>query len=435
MIKARRISALLLAAALLLGCIPQVLAVGEQIHSYEPIRTGDPRIDSLADELLKQIPTDGKTDAQKFQAVYDWIIRNCVRDGWDGTTWFDEAQVSAAADALARDPNYQAQILRPEFKAERTPGDLPGMYLYDYDSNAYIAAFAYEMMYKRCGNCAHFAALLTVLLTRLGYDCRLIDGVFVNNDGSTYEHKWNYVLVDGQYYWLDVRMDHAGYARTGSISHSYFLKSDTAAWARSHQWEQSYSDWLTENADSIARMTVKTAPWAKTSSWAEPYLQQAEAQGLISVCIYGTDMTQSMTRFEFASTVMRIYEAAGGAPVTITARFSDTNDADIQSAATLGIVNGTGNGSFSPRGLLTREQAVTMLGRAYALFRDVPADGAELPYSDAAQIADYARQPVALLTGLGVLSGSGDGMLHPQSKLTREQALKLAVELLAALNG
>ena len=160
MIKARRISALLLAAALLLGCIPQVLAVGEQIHSYEPIRTGDPRIDSLADELLKQIPTDGKTDAQKIQAVYDWIIRNCVRDGWDGTTWFDEAQVSAAADALARDPNYQAQILRPEFKAERTPGDLPGMYLYDYDSNAYIAAFAYEMMYKRCGNCAHFALSL-----------------------------------------------------------------------------------------------------------------------------------------------------------------------------------------------------------------------------------------------------------------------------------
>lgn len=67
MIKARRISALLLAAALLLGCIPQALAVGEQIHSYEPIRTGDPRIDSLADELLKQIPTDGKTDAQKFR--------------------------------------------------------------------------------------------------------------------------------------------------------------------------------------------------------------------------------------------------------------------------------------------------------------------------------------------------------------------------------
>ena len=50
------------------------------------------------------------------------------------------------------------------------------------------------------------------------------------------------------YYWLDVRMDHAGYARTGSISHSYFLKKRHRRWAGPHQWEQSYSDWLTENA-------------------------------------------------------------------------------------------------------------------------------------------------------------------------------------------
>ena len=434
MMKTRRMAALLLAAVLLLGCALPVLAVGEQVHRYEPIRTGDARVDALADELLKQIPTDGMTDAQKIQAVYDWIIQNCARDGWDGKTWFDEAQAAADGDALDRDSTYQDEILRPEFKTS-TFYYAPGTWVYDCDSNVYIAAFAYDMMLRRCGNCAHFAALLTVLLTRLGYDCRLIDGVFVNSDGSTYEHKWNYVLVDGQYYWLDVRMDHAGYARTGSISHTYFLKSDTAVWARSHTWTQSYSDWLTENADSISRMIVRTAPWSGASAWAEPYLEQAEAQGLISVCIHGTDMTQSMTRFEFASTVMRIYEAAGGAPVTITAGFSDTSDADIRSAATLGIVNGTGNGSFSPRGLLTREQAVTMLARAYTLFRDVPADSAELPYSDAAQIADYARQPAALLTGLGVLSGSGDGMLHPKSNLTREQALKLAVELLATLNG
>ena len=121
--KTRRMAALLLAAALLLGCALPVLAVGEQIHSYEPVRTGDARVDHLADELLKQIPTDGKTDAQKIQAVYDWIIQHCARDNWDGKTWFDETQAASAADALERDPDYQAQILRPEFKAERTPGD------------------------------------------------------------------------------------------------------------------------------------------------------------------------------------------------------------------------------------------------------------------------------------------------------------------------
>lgn len=431
--KKLRILPLVLALALLLACTAPVLAAGEQVHSYEPLRTGDARVDYLADELLKQIPTAGQTDAQKIQTVYDWIIRNCSRDGWDGKTWFDESAAASGGDALERSSAYQDEILRPEFKADRTAGDLPGMWIYDCDSNAYVAAFAYEMMLRRSGNCAHFAALLTVLLTRLGFECRLIDGNFINNDGSTYEHKWNYVLVDGQYYWLDVRMDHAGYVRTGTISHTYFLKEDTAAWARSHQWEQSYSDWLVENEEAIARMTVKTEPWANASAWAVPYLEKADAQGLISTCIYGADMTQPMTRFEFASTAMRIYEAAGGTDFAITASFSDTYDADILTAASLGIVNGTGNGTFTPRGLLTREQAITMLGRAYGLFKDASADADALPYSDAAQIADYAKPHAALLTQLGVLSGTGDGTLRPQATLTREQALKMAVELLTKL--
>lgn len=430
--KKPRILPVVLALALLLACTAPVLAVGEQVHSYVPMRTGDARVDYLADELLKQIPTAGMSDAQKIQAVYDWIIRNCSRDGWDGKTWFDESAAASGGDALERSSAYQGETLRPEFRTSSFYY-APGTWVYDCDSNVYIAAFAYEMMLKRSGNCAHFAALLTVLLTRLGYDCRLIDGDFVNNDGSTYEHKWNYVLVDGQYYWLDVRMDHAGYVRTGTISHTYFLKADTAAWARSHQWDQSYSERLSEDADFIARTTIKTAPWAKASAWAEPYLEKANAQGLISACIYGADMTQPMTRLEFASTAMRIYEAAGGTDAAITASFSDTNDADILTAASLGIVNGTGDGKFTPRGLLTREQAITMLGRAYGLFKTASANADALAYSDAAQIADYAKPHAALLTELGVLSGTGDGTLRPQATLTREQALKMAVELLAKL--
>ena len=150
MIKARRISALLLCrtAARLHSAGAGRKRTDSQLRTH-PHRRPPASILSRTN-FLKADSNRRENRRAKIQAVYDWIIRNCVRDGWDGTTWFDEAQVSAAADALARDPNYQAQILRPEFKAERTPGDLPGMYLYDYDSNAYIAAFAYEMMYKRC---------------------------------------------------------------------------------------------------------------------------------------------------------------------------------------------------------------------------------------------------------------------------------------------
>ena len=91
----------------------------------------------------------------------------------------------------------------------------PDGFTIPYDSSYYIASFAYQMMMYRVGNCAHYAALLNLLLNHLGYDCRLIDGNFINSNGSKVEHKWNMVLVDGKYYWLDPRMDHSIYESTG----------------------------------------------------------------------------------------------------------------------------------------------------------------------------------------------------------------------------
>lgn len=75
----------------------------------------------------------------------------------------------------------------------------------------------------------------------------------------TYMHKWNYVLVDGQYYWLDVRMDHANYARTGKINYQYFMITDLARWERSHSWDHSYSDVLGQNAAAVAALYNETA--------------------------------------------------------------------------------------------------------------------------------------------------------------------------------
>ena len=102
------------------------------------------------------------------------------------------------------------------------------------------------MMLTRTGNCAHYASLLTVLLGHLGFDCRMFHGSFVNMDGSVVEHTWNYILLDGQYYWADIRIDHA----VGG--HSYFMIADTEDWAEEHIWDNhDYSQWLAENAAAI----------------------------------------------------------------------------------------------------------------------------------------------------------------------------------------
>ena len=150
---------------------------------------------------------------------------------------------SAESFLFAWDGDKSWDVLLLDIEMGSTDGFLP------CDSNDYVAWAAYQMMLYRVGQCHNFAGLLTVLLGHLGYDCRLIDGVFLNRDGSAVEHKWNYVLLDGKYYWLDVRMDHANYERTGKLNHTYFLIEDTAQWEKKHSWDRSYSDAMMECAE------------------------------------------------------------------------------------------------------------------------------------------------------------------------------------------
>ncbi|MBR2048588.1 MAG: S-layer homology domain-containing protein [Oscillospiraceae bacterium] len=230
-------------------CVP---ASAASKYTNIPILVGYGDVDYMAEQVLSEISIpEGNDHRAIIRAVYDWVIRNCSRDGWDGTVYFDEDaifdQVSKyveEANALLTEGNA---VIRPEL-ADAYSSDSWGA---SYDSNYYIAVFAHEMMMYRSGNCAHYSALLALLLGHLGYDCRLIPGEFINGDGSRVEHKWNCVLVNGRYYWLDVRMDHAIYARTGTITHDYFMVTSQSEWEEDHVWDSGYSDALFDNASEI----------------------------------------------------------------------------------------------------------------------------------------------------------------------------------------
>ena len=61
-----------------------MLLVMLPMHTYAadtriPIYLGYAEIDYMAEEILREIPTQGKTDKEKIRAVYDWIIKNCRR--------------------------------------------------------------------------------------------------------------------------------------------------------------------------------------------------------------------------------------------------------------------------------------------------------------------------------------------------------------------
>ncbi len=438
----KRILSLFLLAALVIAVLPlQAGAVSPKV----PIYVGNMAVDYMANEILKEIPTRGLTSEQQIQAVYDWIIANCARTGTPTTTYFDPKEVAVqsqgqfASRTAARMERGQV-LLRQDMKALSGTPAASDDYI-DFDSNQNIAQYAYEMMLKRIGNCAHFSSLLTVLLGHLGYDCHVVHGKFINMDGSIVEHAWNYILVDGVYLWADIRIDHA----VGG--HNYFLKESTEEWAKEHTWDHTYTDWLKTNEASIAREFSLAAeavlgPWGMCSGWAKTQMQAAGQMGLIPARLDYQDLTANITRAEFAAVSVRLYELLKQpvAPYEGESPFSDTTDPDVLRAYSLGVVNGMDDGTFAPDAFLTREQAVTMLGRVYELaVTNGVSGGSNLVqgkdhFTDHDSIFEYARSYVYFFAGQDIVTGMGDGTFSPKLSMTREQAIKVAAETISKLS-
>ena len=95
------------------------------------------------------------------------------------------------------------------------------------------------------------------------------------------------------------------------------------------------------------------------SAWAKALVEKAIAQGLVPQPLQ-SKYTQPATRLEFCRLACTLYEQLRG-EVTTRSTFTDTADPSVEKMASLGVVAGVGNGRFDPDSPLTREQAATML--------------------------------------------------------------------------
>ena len=97
------------------------------------------------------------------------------------------------------------------------------------------------------------------------------------------------------------------------------------------------------------------------SGWARDEVEAAIAAGIVPDSLQG-GYRQSATRAEFCALAAALYESLKG-EITARAGFTDTTDENVEKMAALGVVNGVGEGRFDPDARLTREQAATMLSR------------------------------------------------------------------------
>ncbi len=97
------------------------------------------------------------------------------------------------------------------------------------------------------------------------------------------------------------------------------------------------------------------------------------------------------------------------------------------------IVNGVGNQRFAPNTSITREEIAAITARYIEQHKNSDLSfSATLPFSDSETIAGWAKESVALMTELGILTGFQDGRFAPRELATRGQAAAILDRLLKA---
>jgi hypothetical protein len=105
----------------------------------------------------------------------------------------------------------------------------------------------------------------------------------------------------------------------------------------------------------------------KNSSWATKEMEEAYENNLIPDILLDDDLTEPITRAEFASVALKLYEALEDSKIdyNVSTPFTDvsniSNYKDIKNAYAIGIAVGTAPDKFEPNTQINREQLVTML--------------------------------------------------------------------------
>ncbi len=177
---------------------------------------------------------------------------------------------------------------------------------------------------------------------------------------------------------------------------------------------------------NAAAFTDTEGHWAETaiSKWSENY-------GLITGYEDGTFRPDnSITRGAFAGILDRFLKFRTASPANT---FSDTagtywEDAILKLHAS-GVYLGN-NGKALAGSSITRQQAVTMIARAFGI---TASEYAYMPYSDVDQIAAYAQEAVGEMTGRGFITDCPDGRFRPTDPITRAEIVNIMNNMIQVL--
>ena len=148
-----------------------------------------------------------------------------------------------------------------------------------------------------------------------------------------------------------------------------------------------------------------------------------------------------LTRAEFAAIMVR---ALGSKPGLGEVKFSDVNAdqwyADyLATSSHYGLIKGLPDGTFDPKGKITRQEAMAVMARSMDLTKlgegaAIHADDTLSAFSDRASVENWAKDNAAKCVVTGVVSGRDGNRIAPKEDITREEAAAMVRRLLINSN-
>ncbi|MDO4280390.1 MAG: S-layer homology domain-containing protein [Peptococcaceae bacterium] len=157
------------------------------------------------------------------------------------------------------------------------------------------------------------------------------------------------------------------------------------------------------------------------SDWSTQALSNAVDNGLLGGYGGKIDAKGTLTRAQMAAIINRAFGS------TAEASLDDVTDVganswyrdDMAKALQMGTFVGVGDGKLNPDAAITRQEALAVLARAFAI-DDADADALS-KFSDADDVSGWARQTVAAMVQAGYINGYEDGTLNPKGTITRAE--------------
>lgn len=168
------------------------------------------------------------------------------------------------------------------------------------------------------------------------------------------------------------------------------------------------------------------------NDWSTSAMTKALDNGLLGGVGDGLIAPQGvLTRAQMAAIINRAFASsdkaslAGYSDVSTDAWYYD----DMAKAVQMGTFSGSGAGLLEPERPITREEAFSVLARAFALKNG---DAAVLAkYSDGSDVSDWAKGTVAAMVRGGYVNGSDGKRLNPRASITRAEFAAVMSNLVA----